>query len=112
MAFYNETKQTVSPITSGYRLILTYDLVQSGEVTSQCHNDRLTGSGQLPKPFKKGPSFSELVRAAINWRDSPSDSVEKLVYGLEYDYDPRGLDSEAMMEEDIQTLEALKVRVT
>ncbi len=78
VAFYSDCRHQVRPVASGYRVVLTYNLLL---------RDARAGSAIDPSP----ELVDELARCLEEHFASP-DGPDRLVYLLDHEYTPRGLD--------------------
>lgn len=82
VAFYADCVHEVLPVTTGHRLILTYNLVRPGRA-------------RAPEPPSYAREQAKLAALLRRWRDRPPRAVEewpeKLVYPLEHAYTPAEL---------------------
>jgi len=78
VAFYSDCRHQVTPVSSGYRVVLTYNLLL---------RDARAGSAIDPNP----ELVDELARCLEEHFASP-DGPDRLVYLLDHEYTPRGLD--------------------
>lgn len=72
LAWYSDVQHEVQPVTSGYRLVLTYNLVHDQSLPRQTASIL-------------NESHSRLARLLYTWR-SAFPSLDKLVYPLEHKY--------------------------
>jgi len=90
-AFYADCVHEILPVTEGYRLALTYNLLR-------------TGKGRLPQPPDYTEQQARLAALLQSWRDgrtSPDEEVpEKLVYLLDHAYTPAELGFAALKGAD------------
>lgn len=97
-AFYADCKHEVLPVTSGCRLTLVYNLLQSGD------NDR-------PKPPDYHDEEGKIVAVLRRWANDRSEfgknAPEKLVYPLEHAYTEAGISFSSLKGEDAARASAL-----
>lgn len=94
VAFYSDCRHQVRPVTAGYRIVLTYNLVRrDGGVASQV----------APNPGL----VAGLVRCLDEHFD-PAGARDRLVYLLDHEYTPRGLDWSHLKGGDISRAAALR----
>lgn len=82
-AFYADCWHEVRPISSGYRLVLIYNLIRQG-------------SGKPPEPPAYDAEEDRVTDLLSRWasdlaaakKDAPADSPAKLIYPLEHAYTP------------------------
>jgi len=96
-AFYADCVHEVLPVTSGYRLVLVYNLVRHGP-------------GPVPEPADHAPQEDAVAGLLKHWveaprspddDDSPDDDwPEKLVFPLEHAYTPAELGFQALKGAD------------
>jgi hypothetical protein len=88
VAFYGDCRHQVKPVTSGYRVVLTYNLLLC------------TGGAAALEP-----PDSELVGSVTRCLDEhfrQPDAPDRLVYLLDHEYTPRGLDWSRLKGVDVQ----------
>jgi len=73
VAFYSDCRHEVRPVTSGYRVVLTYNLMLAGDAVAAA-----------PDP--------ELVAGASRCLSEHFETADRLVYLLDHEYTRRGLD--------------------
>jgi len=93
VAFYSDCRHQVKPVTSGYRVVLTYNL--------------LLGKGRAvrPKALDSG-LIGSLARCLDEHFRSPG-TPDRLVYLLDHEYTPRGLDWSRLKGVDLQQVDLL-----
>ena len=93
VAFYSDCRHQVKPVTSGYRVVLTYNLLL-GE-----------GHAVRPKALDSG-LIGSLARCLDEHFRSPG-TPDRLVYLLDHEYTPRGLDWSRLKGVDLQQVDLL-----
>ncbi|KZS90670.1 hypothetical protein SISNIDRAFT_415181, partial [Sistotremastrum niveocremeum HHB9708] len=96
MAWYSDVRHEVKPITSGYRLALSYNLIAP------------TGS---PRPGLSGYSqtVSEVRHVLMSWRQSFAKSTpDKLAYILDHEYSAFGIGTGVLKGADAHKIEILR----
>ena len=90
-AFYADCVHEVRPVTSGFRLVLIYNLARTGR-----------RQPSVPPAYESEQSaITALLRRWVANRDSPDDtSPEKLIYPLEHAYTPAELAFAALKNAD------------
>jgi hypothetical protein len=78
VAFYSDCRHQVKPVTSGYRVVLTYNL--------------LLGSGGEASPAAPAPELIGRLAGCLDEHFGPTGAQDRLVYLLDHEYTPRGLD--------------------
>ncbi|KAF1999945.1 hypothetical protein P154DRAFT_535176 [Amniculicola lignicola CBS 123094] len=86
LAWYSDVQHEVKPVTSGYRLVLTYNL-------SQSQNERIQSAAALDQ------SHAKLERLLRNWNKSQFYS-RAYIYPLNYQYTEANLRMQALKGED------------
>jgi hypothetical protein len=86
VAFYADCRHQVRPVTSGYRVVLTYNLLLAGDTTSASRVEPATARS-LAVCLRE--HFSTRVPARYGGVDN--DPPTRLVYLLDHEYSERGL---------------------
>lgn len=90
VAFYADCRHELRPVKSGYRIVLTYNLMLNGGTAAMPADEGQPGpvdavAGCLERHFTTPPS-------PPRWRaDAPADPPGRLVYLLDYEYTERSL---------------------
>jgi hypothetical protein len=77
VAFYSDCRHQVRPVTSGYRIVLTYNLLLGGE---------RDGSAA-----EQDPELVDSLAQCVRKHFAPADGPQRLVYLLDHEYTHRGL---------------------
>ena len=93
VAFYSDCRHQVKPVTSGYRVVLTYNL--------------LLARGSTAKPTASDSDLNSGLARCLDEHFSPPDAPDRLVYLLDHEYTPRGLDWSRLKGVDVQRVELL-----
>lgn len=94
VAFYSDCRHQIKPVKSGYRVVLTYDLVLRG----------LSADGHEPD----AELVQELARCLeIHFAEPPGPS--RLVYLLDHEYTQRGLSWSRLKGDDAARVSALRM---
>jgi hypothetical protein len=94
VAFYSDCRHQVKPVTSGYRIVLTYNLLL---------DEANAGSANDPDP----DLVADLSRC-LEEHFAADDGPDRLVYLLDHEYTPRGLGLSRMKGVDAQRVPALR----
>lgn len=100
-AFFADCYHRVKPVTDGYRVALTYQLLLEGEPKAVV-------------PLKPAAALTEAVRQffetplSSSWRDEPLPPPERLVYLLNHQYTRRSLRWETLKQDDALRAAALR----
>nr|MBA3748029.1 2OG-Fe(II) oxygenase [Solirubrobacterales bacterium] len=78
VAFYSDCRHEVKPVTTGHRVVLTYNL--------------LLRQGALASGAACDPELVERLAACLDEHFAPPESTDRLVYLLDHEYTRRGLD--------------------
>lgn len=103
VAFYADCRHEVRPVKSGYRIVLTYNLMLSAAVDRRPplapeHLERLEGA---VREFLRAPP-------PPRWMGAASDPPDRLVYLLDHQYTKRGLTWHRLKEADAARAAALR----
>ncbi len=77
-AFYGDCRHEVKPVRSGYRVVLTYNLLLRGETATS--------------PSDLDPELVGSLAGNLDEHFAPSGAQDRLVYLLDHEYTRRGLD--------------------
>ncbi|KAK3113278.1 hypothetical protein LTR53_009592 [Teratosphaeriaceae sp. CCFEE 6253] len=96
-AWYSDVRHEVKPVTDGYRLVLTYDLVQKAS------------SGQI-YGLDFGLRFPALQEAVAMWSRAADDDGDEspAVYALEHQYTDASISLQALKGDDLAKAQALQ----
>ncbi|MCL2584909.1 MAG: 2OG-Fe(II) oxygenase, partial [Streptosporangiales bacterium] len=103
VAFYADCQHEVLKLKSGYRITLTYNLMLRGDTSSRADSDA-GAVGELGALLRE--HFSEPARTA--WGSLKADRPARLVYLLDHEYTPRGLDWTRMKGADARRVPLLR----
>jgi hypothetical protein len=93
VAFYSDCRHQVKPVTSGYRVVLTYNL--------------LLGRGRAARPTAPDSELIGSLARCLDEHFLPPGAPDRLVYLLDHQYTPRGLDWSRLKGVDMQQVELL-----
>ena len=103
VAFYADCRHEVRPVKSGYRIVLTYNLMLSGAAdrwpsVAPEHTERLEGA------------VGEFLRTALppRWPGAASEPPDRLVYLLDHQYTQKGLTWGRLKDADAARVAALR----
>ncbi|KZV95593.1 hypothetical protein EXIGLDRAFT_644081 [Exidia glandulosa HHB12029] len=93
LAWYTDVKHEIKPITSGYRLALSYNLVH-------------TTTSLRPSLADNTSSFSKLRHIMLSWKqgEEVADFPDKIVYELDHQYSQANLSASALKGSDAHTV--------
>ena len=94
VAFYGDCRHQVRPVSSGYRVVLTYNLLLRGERAA---------SGNDPDPELVGS-----LAGCLDEHFAAADGPDRLIYLLDHEYTRRGLDSSRLKGADARCVALLK----
>jgi len=94
VAFYSDCRHQVRPVTSGYRVVLTYNLLLRGETAR---------SGVDPDPELVGS-----LAGCLDEHFAAADGPDRLIYLLDHEYTRRGLDSSRLKGADARCVALLR----
>jgi hypothetical protein len=107
IAFYADCRHEVRPVRSGYRIVLTYDLLLEGEATGAVAPPPAVVDGLaalLREHFTTPLPASPYASGNASPREPPS----RLVYLLDHEYTQRGLGWERLKGDDVSRAAALR----
>jgi hypothetical protein len=93
VAFYSDCRHQVKPVTSGYRVVLTYNL--------------LLGRARAARPTAPDSERIGSLARCLDEHFRPPGAPDRLVYLLDHEYTPRGLDWSRLKGVDMQQVELL-----
>jgi hypothetical protein len=93
VAFYSDCRHQVKPVTSGYRVVLTYNL--------------LLGRGRAARPTAPDAELTGGLARCLDEHFRPPGAPDRLVYLLDHEYTPRGLDWSRLKGMDVRQVELL-----
>ena len=93
VAFYSDCRHQVKPVTSGYRVVFTYNL--------------LLGSGRAAAPPTPESELVGRLARCLDEHFRQPGAPDRLVYLLDHEYTPRGLDWSRLKGGDAQQVELL-----
>jgi len=98
IGFYSDCHHEATPVESGYRMALTYNLVLKKNKILEENSEKYSAT------------YPELMRALKNYFDLniPKEGPRKLVYLLDHDYTEHGLSWDNLKGRDIETVKALR----
>ncbi len=96
VAFHADRRHEVRPVTSGYRIALTYNLLIEGE-TSSPEGETTADDEQLASCLRQHFTTPVVHR----YRDGDGDPPRRLVYLLDHEYTERALDWSRLKGNDI-----------
>ncbi|KAI0797100.1 hypothetical protein C8Q75DRAFT_226148 [Abortiporus biennis] len=96
MAWYTGVTHELKPISSGYRLVLTYHLVHTSESPLPAVSTNTQFTKEVSAPFDQ-------------WREAGDEGPQKLVYLLSHKYSETGIRRSALKGEDAVRLAILSV---
>ncbi|MGH2928721.1 MAG: 2OG-Fe(II) oxygenase, partial [Solirubrobacteraceae bacterium] len=106
VAFYADCRHQVKPVTSGHRIVLTYNLLLRQD----------SGAADLPDAPPEAVHALEGLLAehfsapAPGWRENPrGDPPSRLVYLLDHEYTERGLEWERLKGHDVGRASTLRI---
>ncbi len=94
VAFYSDCRHQVKPVTSGYRIVLTYNL--------------LLRSGSPTATVAVAPELVDRLARCLGEHFGPVGAPDRLVYLLDHEYTPRGLDWSRLKGGDARKVEMLR----
>ena len=94
VAFYSDCRHEVKPVTSGYRVVLTYNL-------------RLQGT-PVTQPVPADPELVARLARHLDEHFASGARPDRLVYLLDHEYTPRGLDWARLKGVDASRAELLR----
>jgi hypothetical protein len=94
VAFYSDCRHQVKPVTSGYRIVLTYNLLLRRE-----------NPASLAAP---DPEMVDSLARCLDEHFGPAAPPDRLVYLLDHEYTPRGLDWSRLKGGDARRAEVLR----
>lgn len=103
VAFYADCQHEVLKLKSGYRITLTYNLMLRGDTTTRAEGDAGTVAelaGLLREHFG--------TPATHSWGHRQADPPSRLVYLLDHEYTPRGLQWTRMKGADVRRAHLLR----
>ena len=96
VAFHADRRHEVRPVTSGYRIALTYNLLIEGEASGP-EGETTADDEQLASCLRQ--HFT--TRVVHRYRDGDCDPPRRLVYLLDHEYTERALDWSRLKGNDI-----------
>lgn len=103
IAFYADCQHEIQPVRSGYRVVLTYNLVVEGDACTAA--DPATAAGELAREVRRYFETPLPPRWSGDSREGPPD---RLVYLLDHEYTQRGLAWERLKNADAVRAAALR----
>ena len=98
LAWYSDVFHSVKPVTSGYRLALSYNLAVSP-----------ASANLRPSPPDMSPAVNQLRHVLISWRQARTEEAPiKLVYHLDHQYSSIGLGNMSLKGKDAHILSFLR----
>jgi len=96
LAWYNSVTRGLEPITSGYRLTLSFNLIH-------------TTTSPLPALPANASIIPELRHISLSWRQKEDANPLQIIYLLDNTYDEEGLKGSVLTGVDARSLAFLKV---